>query len=501
MTLSELPRRQQVVVGLDEPTSPTTNAIPYLPTTPPKPQPPPKDVLLSATSPNEFRMSRSMENFSRPTRLSMAAVELSPPPTASARHSPHSSASGFNAATKPLPHLPVTPVVHAVSTMDDVALPLRTAPLPPPPKPLMDVLEEEVVITEEEESVLPTVIPATKSVDRLQKRRSQSSGDIPFDSVPFSTVFQKTTPSVASRFSSGTRAVDIKDWEDAIDDSWDYDAAVEQPDYSQSAVLPNHATSMQLPQDRYLLVEQTIQEETSSSSSTPLMMQGSDKPLRHGSTDTSEGPTAPFQGLGIRSSNSTPAFLLEKASAPSDRRSEISFSYSDIYRSQGMRSPVSMMSKSSSQESMIASIFGTHRSSNSSTSFSDFATIATDSFGGSVDNLKLDLQDFFTSPATEKHLREGSQDTIREDSRQDRPVEADSSIGTSIPLTTSPTIQHGRGASTPNLPKLPVRKSSIPTVSDGQSAQVGRRRANTGTSRPKRNTRASYSLFPTTTQV
>ncbi|OQU99695.1 hypothetical protein CLAIMM_05292 [Cladophialophora immunda] len=505
----------KIHVGFDEPTSPTTNAIPYLPTTPTRPSPPPKDTFMPPYSPSDFRLSRSMENFSRPTRLSVAAVDISPSSDTSKRLSAMSPISHARALAKPLPHLPNDQVVHAVSTRDDIALPLRTAPLPSPPRTLMEVVEEEnteekLVPEAVDTSVQPPVAdtPASPS-SKQRKRRSQSSGEIHFDAIsytsPCRTSNQENTssedtgaeasPKSKNRFSVGVKPIDIEDWEDAIDYSWEHATEFEEDGGNHaSAAIPDRPSTLIIPPENYLVVEQPSLDEVSSSASTPLTMQMPCNPSRDesgpGRPRLDQEPSSPLLGLGIESSKSVPTVSLEEAAVSDFHRPQDKFASTDAFRSRAMRSPVSTMSKSSSQESIIASIFGTHRSSNSSTSLSDLAHLA--SFGNSMESLKLDLQDFGAS--VEKHFREGSQDTIREGSQSSKT--ADSQILEPVgPFTTSPTIKHDRGVSASQIP-VPERKSSMPGV-ELSKAQVGRKRATTATSRPRRNTRVSYSLFPT----
>ena len=433
--------------------------------------------------------------------------------------------SHANALAKPLPHLPVGHVVHAVSTRDDIALPLRTAPLPSPPKPVMEVVEEEK--TEEKDIIpppapsasQPLVLPPFSSPsDRQRKRRSQSSGDINFGVVSYSVPPQMLTldpvtldviggdasPKSKHRISIGVKPIDIEDWEDAIDYSWEYAADLGADEAGTTTItLPSRPSAVSISQENYLVVDQNPFDEGSSSASTPLMMQMPSRTAPDEQAPSSavigEEPSSPLLGLGIDSVQTIPNVSLDEMAGAAREEPEEPFLSSDVYHPQIMRSPVSTVSKSSSQESIIASIFGTQRSSNSSTSLSDFAHLTTNSFRGSVENLKLDFQDFSSaSPVTEKHIREGSQDTIREDSHHTKSMEGLAAMGMIAPFVncnSAPTIKHDRGASAPQVP-VPERKSSIPAV-DVSRTQTGRKRAMTGTSRPRRNTRVSYSLFPT----
>jgi hypothetical protein len=516
---------RMLAAGLEEPASPTTDAIPYLPITPPRPKPPPKDGLMSPYSPTDFRLSRSMENFSRPTRLSVTTVDISPTSTISQRLSVMSPVGQPSALVKPLPHLPDGQVVHAVSTRDDIALPLPTAPLPSPPKPVMEVLTEETAEEGQTSHLTPSPSPFSMlhtlpvPTTRQHKRRSQSSGELQFDNFSFGgspardpdavrNEDDAPSPKTKNRISIAVKATGIEEWDDAIDYSWEHAAELEdEADAYSLACMLGHPSSLSIPHENYLFVEQNNLDETTSSASTPLMMQGPDKPFRevpNPSPDQKEEPLPSLLGLGINALQPPHRVSLgETGSNAQPEAGKNSFTASEGLRSRIMRSPVSMMSKSSSQESFIASIFGTHRSSNSSTSLSDFAHLATGSFAGSLESLKLDLQDFTSmSSATDKHIREGSQDTIREDSHRSRFIEALPETGDLVPLprfSTSPIPKHDRGASASAIPSIPRRKSSLSDAADTTKTHPGRKRANTGASRPRRNTRVSYSLFPTTT--
>ncbi|EXJ62749.1 hypothetical protein A1O7_03187 [Cladophialophora yegresii CBS 114405] len=521
--VADLPVKQDdanIEIGLDEPASPTTDAIPLLPTTPTRPRPPPKDGLMSPSSPSDFRMSRSMENFSRPTRMSVTALDISPTTATTQQLSVMSPVSQTNALAKPLPHLPGDHVVHAVSTRDDIALPLRTAPLPSPPKVKMEVVEEE---TAEEGASLEAgfschpppaqhVLPET--TPRQLKRRSQSSGEVRFGVISYDIPPRICTPGAATientgqeanrkcknRISIGVKPIDIEGWEDAIDYSWEHAAELEaEDDMGMSPTLPRHPYSFDIPQENFLVVEQSVVDEASSSASTPLMMHAANKPSRDEparSEARAEGQSSsPLLGLGIDSSRPLPSVLFTESVASVPQEAEDNFSSNEIYRSRDLRSPASVMSVSSSQESFIASIFGTHRSSNSSTTLSDFAHLAGGSFGGSMEHLKLDLQDFPTVPAPEKHIREGSQDTIREDSQHPKSMEGLADLGVLSPLSMSPIGKCDFRAARSQTPSIPERTSSVADALDYSKLQIGRKRT-TGTARPRRNTRISYSLFP-----
>ncbi len=491
--------------GSDEPTSPTTDAIPYLPITPPRPEPPPKDPLLSPCSPADVRLSRSMENFSRPTRLSVTPSDLSPSFQLSEKLSVLSPICRNSMLGKPLPILP--DVVHAVSTRDDSALPLRTAPLPSPPVIRMEaVLEEDKM----ESTVLPT--DGMCALTREQKRRSQSSGELQLQAAYYNLtstmrnveasldepVADPESHPCPARCSLTMRPVQIQDWEDAIDYSWDLDADEDKSDSDATVERPDGSS---IPQENYLVIGQNAVDEASSSASTPLMMQlpkttyqpDLEQRAERWSSAEPKEPSSPLLGLGIGPLQPVPDVFIAEPETAFVPRPGASHHPTDIYRPQILRSPFSSISKSSSQESIIlsiaSSVVGTQRSSHSSTSLSDFAHLA--NFGESMESLKLDHQE--VSPCGEHHNREGSQETIREESQTDYNENGEAIYGSSDFPTTSPTLRHDRGSSAPSIP-IPERKSSMPGGDPSRAS--GRRRAGTTNSRPRRNTRVSYSLFP-----
>ncbi|KAL2428990.1 hypothetical protein ABEF95_011126 [Exophiala dermatitidis] len=512
-------------IGTDEPTSPTTSAIPYLPITPPRPLPPPKgDGLVSPYSSSDVRLSRSTENFSRPTRVSMNSGDLpSPTTTISARLAALSPISRNVAPVKPLPQLP--DVVHAVSTTDDIALPLRSAPLPSLPKEEMDVKEEGNTSqglgqnTDIAPSPLLDFPVPVSSVQR--KRRSQSSGEINFD-IAFCTAASASdfeapaldneedgTHTSNNRISVGAKEIQLEDWENAIDFSWDYEAEIEDilcASNLDAATDVSRAPSVQ--HENFLLVGQHAVDEASSSTSTPLMMQGGYKtlnletkqPVTHHRYDSE--PPSPLFGLGIEAVQE----MSRAAYAGHDNRhleqGVNHFDSTDVLHPNLARSTHSSMSKSSSQESIIlsiaSSIIGTHRSSNSSTSMSDLIHLA--NLGESLDNLKPDVRS--SRGPIENRAREGSQDTIREEHAGEAGANDASKVHAPVTSvqTETPGLHkhHDRGASAP-LVYIPERKSSMLPGAETETPQMhGRKRAGTMNSRPRGNTRVSYSLFPTT---
>jgi hypothetical protein len=380
----------------------------------------------------------------------------------------------------------------------------------------MEVVEEEERM--EQDSARPLGGDSLGSPSaRQRKRRSQSSGELHFDAAYYNprpvmttgdrclsdfgaeTVREKSP----DRISVGVKPFEIQEWEDAIDYSWDLENLEDQTD---SDVTPEGPRAADLPVEKYLIVEQGVVDEASSSASTPLMMQFPRKPCPPLPVDLQppssrlvyEEPSSPLLGLGIGPLQPVPQVSVAEPESTPVSPNGPHMSSAECFQPRHMRSPVSTISKSSSQESIIlsiaSSIIGTHRSSNSSASMSDFAHLA--NFGDSVENLKLELQD--PGVAYDGRLREGSQETIREEwsaSFFPTAAAAQRSVDPSSPFTeSSPRLRHDRGASASQI-SIPERKSSMPGV-DFSKAQASRRRAGTGNSRPRRNTRVSYSLFP-----
>ncbi|KIW10316.1 hypothetical protein PV08_11278 [Exophiala spinifera] len=517
--ITELPTTKvdrSVQPGFDEPTSPTTAAIPYLPTTPPRPEPPPKENLLLPYSPSDVRMSRSMENFSRPTRLSVTSADVSPSSQLSQRMSALSPISRQSVLGKPLPILP--DVVHAVSTRDDIALPLRTAPLPNPPTSRMEAVLEEDKVQLPEISTSLSCNDLT-SLTRRYKRRSQSSGELQLQASYYNITSTMTNveatldepvehlsdQSSTAKLNLTTDLVQLQDWEDAIDYSWDVasDKDASDEDKSDSDATLERPQNSDIPAENYMVVEQSAIVEPSSSASTPLMMQLPRTTYRPVVQYPGEGrspvqdeePGSPLLGLGLGSLHPAPNGSVANAESTAIPQHCDFQNPPRIERPHILPSPFSSISKSSSQESIIfsiaSSIAGTQRSSHSSTSLSDFAHLA--NFCESKESLRLDLQD--VSNYSEHYNRDGSKETIHEDDESDQAKVKGAECDLPNTPTTSSAPRHDRGASAPSIP-IPERKSSVPT---GDSPKPnGRRRAGTTNSRPRRNTRVSYSLFPNT---
>lgn len=538
ISVSDLPTSAQGHNRSDAPPlpSPTSSIMPDLPMTPPRPEPPPKDRPTPASTPN-INLSRSVENFSRLTRSPVFGVDISPisehpadvetcpsgPVLPSAPPSPLSWAEATNdtltttSARGPLvapPHmldkpLPLPPtLVHAVSTADDSALPLRTAPLPQLPLTLSlaagdNGASSAPAPTEQRPS------PAHRSSLRhmqtfpsakAARRRSQSSGEMTLGSAVSSfgrlSPVQSLMPKPKNRASIGIKKIDIEDWEDAIDYSWDHPPDLDdgfEPNYDHVEIVD---PSVAVAKDPAATTRPAHSSRSKPLSLTPVMEdQTFDKIRREnevmsattGFSDIGNSAVR-LQGLGIESLRPVTAYQVE-ADAGSDRGS-----MRESLRIPGIRrEPGSPMSKSSSQESIIlsiaSSIMGTHRSSNSSTSFSDMGQLA------SIEDESSMAQ------ATNEHRADSVGGNVS-DSSQDTVTTEPKSVYTPATEPPSPPIgkhyvpshNRERGTSVSRV-HVPNRTSSI--MGSTKPPPATRQRSSTLSGRPK-NVRVSYSLFPTT---
>lgn len=511
--------------------------MPDLPTTPPRPAPPPKDEpVVPVTTPN-VRLSRSVENFSRPTRSPAFGADISPiseypgdadrfpsgPALPTAPPSPLSWAEATNdtlttvtgheqppPATplldKPLP-LPPT-VVHAVSTADDSALPLRTSPLPTPPLASITAVE---ALTDASRPLSGEQRPQSShraSLRHMQtfpsakaaRRRSQSSGELTLGPViaglGFVSPISPNRPRPARRTSIGIKKIDIDDWEDAIEYSWDHPLDLDdefdmQQHLSHTAPLDQASFSGALPalppppshRPPPLPLTPVMEQEAAETQIEPA------SPTAGYHARVSRYPS--LQGLGIEALRPATALQVDREGA-----GESNGARESLQIPSHRREPGSPISKSSSQESIIlsiaSSIMGTHRSSNSSTSLSDMDHLAS----VEVDNAAAGPQG--------QHPRQGSIEGSASDSSQDTVTTGSHSALTPVtefpspPHAAQPAVveKHQRGPSMSRV-QVPNRTSSI-VAGKFPLPPACRQRSNTLNGRPK-NIRVSYSLFPTNT--
>ena len=514
------------------PLSPSSSTMPELPDTPPKPQPPPKDDLTCCSS-SEMRMSKSVENFSRPNRSPVASFQVAPsasdtthplhndgtsaaqilntapvlhtrPPSSTFAEAVRESLSTLSSPgepngsetmlDKPLPQPPT--VVHAVSTIDDSALMMRTAPLPQIPEscPTATVSAGPGIPAEASTRRPSTTnrqslrhmqtFPSSKSA----KRRSQSSSEIPF-AMSFSAVPMPTSPPAVSkpkRVSIGIKKIDIDDWEEAIDYSWDHPLDLEDDRLHEMPVPILEARSTPLPQQVFtpppaaencrlpppplkpLVFKPHVERESHDEAlQSPTIGHGLQQPL---------ASEMSLQGLGIAARH-TPGYRSDVDAFVKRHPNRESMIIPAI-----RRDPGSPISKSSSQESIIlsiaSSIMGTQRSSHSSTSLSDLSHLESIEDESTLVDSKRSLE------STGGNVSDASQDTVT------TPATEASSFEGKCVSTSSKKHEKANSISRANVPN---RTSSIAAL----PASTSRSRSNTvNGNRPRQNSRVSYSLFP-----
>ena len=465
-----------------------------------------------------FDPSLLPEPLSTPSRTGVVPVQPVTTPTKDTSN----AATEDSVFGKPLPQLPT--IIHAVSTLDESALPLRTAPLPRVPGTLADVPEEESLpsMTIARKQRLPLShraslrhmqsFPSSKSLGRSGSMSSdklatsshakdivdveaQSANTVVVGSPDPSV--QPTNPGTAKQVPIGVVDIHINDWEDAIDSAWE-----------------NDQTHDQGKEEDYLVVVQPAYDQASSSSSTPLMISIAKQPC---SSKEAEEPmpsptvghfqpvidrvdeSSPLLGLGIDPYGPVPSMNLDVelslagANAPAFETVKMNQRPSLPYRAE------SSISKSSSQDSIslsvASSIVGTPRSSSSSTNFSDFAHITKfEELSRKQEEAWNELDSCSLSGLEMEIQRASSQETVRDD--------------TAVPTATSnprilpyQRLENIVGPASPErnpwMVQVPVspRTSSI-RGADASLSRVTRKRSSTTGNRPRHSVRASYSLFP-----
>ena len=561
--------------------SPVRSNPPSLPLTPPKPLPPPKDAETSDLPKPAVRLSRSVENFSRPSgrspvspasprRQTSHLPAWSPgsersdrPVSATYTHcSPvRAMADGSDQSDMPDKPLPKLPTVHAVSTDDDTARLLRAGPLPMLPVDLADVPEEDESSNVEDTVVASDLmkqplrhaqtLPNLNGVDMLDRagldpapgRRSGNSPSVSEcdnNSVPLMGSSAGSPPRTQALIA--TNAVQVCDWEDAIDLSWDQDDDVmmgSQGPACSATLWPSRRSRQsvheQLTQPAVKKGSFAVPQQKRSSPhslSEPVSAQGSVYGS-HSSSSTlamrrheSSAPVPArsgrdlsyLQGLGIKHSAHTP----EAFSVPSLARDDLS-QPTNQRRLSHHGSQKSTMSKSSSQESIILSIASSivsgQRSSNSTASISDLTPSMTsirettlesqpqtpkdDVSGPWLDNVDGKLE-IVAEPSPEQAERFAqSLEALIDSTYQKEPHRRAKSLAgnpaspsnSPAALGLPPPVSHSRQSSGSRTP-VPVRTSSI---AQPRPSSMRRQRSATSSiglvaSGPR--SRASYSLFP-----
>jgi hypothetical protein len=473
------------------PSSPTFSIVPSLTDEISKPAPPPKDHLRLPSLGGDVRLSQSVENFSWPSRLSLLPgfeaggfesgnidsvdqVAAADDPITSfsfstdekapedqGRPSPHLASSAM--LDKPLPEAPA--IVHAVSTDDLSALLLKTSPLPEPPlhqKQMSagtDSLHSVMTSPHRKSLIRPMQsVPA----DLAQYRQSRVPAQVLLSSTFVSTSDVLASPPrpgpVERRISVGLKTIDVDDWEDAIDYSWDHALENEDDDG-----LTMNATSSMSKSD---ILPQRSFPPTQSFASFAQRAPMHSRAMHH------NAPQSSLRGLGINQADRYSAAFSPDMHVQTSQRESLRVPYPQ-------RVSGSPISKSSSQESIIlsiaSSIISTNRSSN--TSYGDLKHFSQHEAESPV--LQTTSQDGSSSSVETVTTKLESHANATDQYEDDTIVEL-------------PDINHQRGASTSRVPYVPSRRSSM--LPAAQSAV--RQRSSTLQGRPKLNTRASYSLFP-----
>jgi hypothetical protein len=547
-----LPAQKQTETA---PTSPTTksetNYDSSLPRTPPRPTPPPKDETDPLSPGLCIQMSRSAESFSRPSTSSSSSHITSPRRYSSRWALPpplpspirclgayvHSSSystdlhvadstedlcincHGMNIVDdKPLPGLPP---VHALTTDNDSAEYSHVASLPLAPVDLADVPEEEEM---KRQSVIDPELQADPARCSTPAR---DNPDVSLNTGRTSIIEEHTAIPPCNR----TFVVD--DWDDAIDDSWDYAAepeAIASPCHSSmtaqvASFVDRAMTRLAGPEQIAALTSQ--EDKPARAESPPLSRPDSPihpAELRICIPDVSpqkRSESSPLLGLGIELQHSrqqslesctTPIPAVASiASEPNDRGSSLTASFNSDF------SAVSGISNCSSQESIIwsiaSSIMGTQRSSNSSHSLleqlPDYqqATKYFDELKAGLERVQGDVEDIHEeqiipksspekpcSPEKQPHLRARSLATepVLGAAAHDMQRQRRTSSITNNPRASQ---GHERVPSGSRIP-VPARKSSFKDQPEACRPQARRMRSATTTARSRHVSRASYSLFP-----
>lgn len=536
------------------PTSPVTNSEmnvdSSLPQMPRRPTPPLKDETEPLSPAHCIRISCSVDSFSRPS-TSPSISQITPPRRYSSRralqpsldsplrslgayvHSPSHSIDAYGAASiedgcvnckdinfvedKPLPGLPP---VHALTTNDDSARYLRSAPLP---RALVDLAD----VPEEEESKRQSTIELQLAHPARCSAPIDNTSNVTQKAASTSTAQDDMANSMCNR----TFVVD--DWDDAIDDSWDYaaepDAMASQCPFSMSAQVATFVdramTMLTGPEQNAASASQEA-EPTLVNPPSPQLMQSPSQcsDLRLSTCDPSlpkRSESSPLLGLGIGlqqaclegldpCTTTTPA-IVTIASKFKDRGSSLTASFNSDF------SAVSGISKCSSQESIIwsiaSSIIGTQRSSNSSNSLleqsPDYlrAVKPTDDLKEALESVQGHLQEIHEEQSTPDYSSDQPYSPGKHSHQHARSLATNFVFGAASPEEQrqrptsrsgySPRNSHGheRVPSGSRIP-IPARKSSAREQLELSRPPARRMRSATTISRSRHVSRASYSLFP-----
>lgn len=497
---------------IGEPMSATHDSLHQLPMTPPRPDPPPKDVVSSRVvsglpSPSLPTTSSGSTQFSTfdllpfiDTSFGLADV---PSPLPSARSSSKLTGDDNELEAKPLPQLPV---IHAVTTEDDTARAMIAAPLPTPPMVTPSISENESLSTsfsnQRPRSSLTSprhasFHPSSKSSMPnllIANQLSTMSRTLPrhHSDMALSQQAKEAQAVLSSRSSTTFGAIDTMNWEEAVDEAWD---VVDELDEDMSS--HQSLSFEQYDGVKAGFLDPANSEYGRSAVSTPLMMAAPHRaaapaseraspvlgmePHKLESVQEDEQQTE-ISGLGISSCPPSGSMVSAGNFSRSSsihlprRRSSLSYSTPD------------RLTRSSSQESIIlsiaSSIIGTTRSSNSSVLADDLMSARKAHDEGLTDNM-------YQSARPESGCLPA--DLFEQMSKAGLTLDSsDEAEKVEIPPI-PPTPSHKYSKSTSKV-TVPERRSSMVA---SEHSKANRNRSHTaGTRPPQLNTRISYSLFP-----
>lgn len=493
----------------------TANIIPS------RPAPPPKDTItLAGPGPREALVGSlprsakiaSSSLLSRLPPLPIVDTSIKPEDVIPFLPSGTTQSSTSVSGDKPLPRLPV---IHAVTTEDDTARAMISAPLPTPPatsalgsdtsffartvhqrQKSSVALPRHMSFYPSSKASLPN-LQAVSYLDATKKVLPRHRSD-----MALSRQRQNSPPSCHSRTSTNFGPIDTCNWEDAVDEAWD--DVDDGQDSTYGSIMSQHIRQHEQTAPQGIAVEH-------SAGSTPLTM--ADPPRLHldsfnSSFDSAVGISlsdipesealrederqVSLAGLGIMSFSDT-------ASQPSP----INFSRSSSLRlprhSLNHHSPNESLTRSSSQESIIlsiaSSINGTQRSSSSSVLAEDLLSMSRIQEDTVREAIEEDQNEFAASEVAQIRVRPESgclpSGIMKQIARES--VEAKVLLDRPVPLELPSTPVHKHSKSTPKV-SVPERRSSMVATN---SARPMRFRSNTTGGRPRPSSRISYSLFPT----
>ena len=511
----------------DDQSNESNASLLHVPSTSPRPVPPPKDegadayivardLSANAANASEQSSPRSI-GFSPESILAAVDVALArkgkSAPLHNAPNPMNVTTDDVDPKTKPLPELPpmqpAVSIIHAVTTEDNTARAMIATPLPTPPVGMspgsepsyfpqrpMHQRQKSSVALPRHMSFYPSAkasMPNLLSANHLSvipKTLARHHSDVALSQQ--AKIARASVSPSESRMSFA--AIDTMDWEDAVDEAW-------------NAVDDEEDLAMETSFSSFCSVGSVATADARTASSTPLTMAPS-RPLpatpspRPSPSIGVESRKLPsvredvqqtdLAGLGIMSSApSVPTPTLPNFSRSSSlqytrRRSS---TYCGAHES---------LTRSSSQESIImsiaSSIIGTQRSSNSSVCAEDLVDLSK-AQGHPSPQLAMAgrKDDEVLQQATFKNARPESGclplDILERLTNANATPEAEEAAeAQDIVPPVPPVPQHKHSKSSSKL-AVPERRSSV--------VASGRKRSNTTSGRPRQSARISYSLFPT----